>query len=76
MKVGSLFIVVHMIRVPFNKTLDAADCRKLKSEFDRYSNEVQKNPNYGKRRAAREKRSREYHYRKKLQELSDSVKGV
>jgi len=50
-----------MLRVPVNVGLDLTHAKHLRSEFLRYKREVEKNPRYGSKRAARDLKRKHFH---------------
>jgi hypothetical protein len=54
-----------MSKIPIPKHCDLSSITTLRGFFLFYNKELAKNPDYGKKRAERERKQREYHRNKK-----------
>jgi hypothetical protein len=54
-----------MPKIPIPRRLDISSIKELRGFYEFYKKELEKNPEYGKKRAERERKEREYHIRKK-----------
>jgi len=59
LKISLYFL--YMLRVPVNVGLDLTRAKHLRAEFLRYKREVEKNPRYGSKRAARDLKRKHFH---------------
>jgi hypothetical protein len=53
-----------MPKIPIPKRLNISSIKELRGFFEFYKKELEKNPEYGKKRAERERKAKEYHIKK------------